>query len=98
MAAETFLKAYLNIGRFSWHGVSLSSWIYRIATNELNQYSRKQKYQPQSLQQLLEEPGMAKLLHAQAGNEKEIIEKEMKDLSAYNQVRVNLLKLDNTRG
>nr|WP_262708178.1 hypothetical protein [Mucilaginibacter gilvus] len=41
---------------------------------------------------------MAKLLHAQAGNEKEIIEKEMKDLSAYNQVRVNLLKLDNTRG
>ena len=94
IAAETFLKAYLNIGKFSWRGVSLSSWIYRIATNELNQYYRKQKYQPQSLQQLLEEPGMEKLLHAQADNEKEIIEKEMEHLGMYNQVRINLLQLD----
>jgi RNA polymerase sigma-70 factor (ECF subfamily) len=94
IAAETFLKAYLNIGKFSWRGVSLSSWIYRIATNELNQYYRKQKYQPQSLQQLLEEPGMEKLLYAQADNEKEIIEKEMEHLGMYNQVRINLLQLD----
>jgi RNA polymerase sigma-70 factor (ECF subfamily) len=94
IAAETFLKAYLNVSNFKWRGVSLSSWIYRIATNELNQYYRKRKYQPQSLQQLLEEPGMEKLLHTRADNEKEIIDKEMKDLDTYNQVRVNLLKLD----
>jgi RNA polymerase sigma-70 factor (ECF subfamily) len=94
IAAETFLKAYLNISKFKWRGISVSSWIYRIATNELNQYYRKQRYQPQSLQQLLEDPGMEKLLHAQADNEKEIIEKEMKDLDTYSQVRVNLLRLD----
>lgn len=94
VAAETFLKAYLNIANFKWRGVSLGAWIYRIATNELNQYYRKQKYRPQSLQQLLDEPGMEKLLHAQADNEREIIEKEMSDLSTYNQVRINLLKLD----
>jgi len=94
IAAETFLNAYLNITKFKWRGVSLSSWIYRIATNELNQYYRRQKYQPQSLQQLLDEPDMEKLLHAQADNEREIIEKEMQDLSIYSQVRVNLLKLD----
>ncbi|OOQ60451.1 RNA polymerase sigma factor [Mucilaginibacter pedocola] len=94
IAAETFLKAYLNIGNFKWRGVSLSAWLYRIATNELNQYYRKQKYQPESLQQLLEEPGMEKLLRQRADDEREIIQKELLHLETYNKVRQNLLKLD----
>jgi RNA polymerase sigma-70 factor (ECF subfamily) len=94
IAAETFLKAYLNIGRFNWRGISISAWLYRIANNELNQYYRKQKYRPQSLQQLLENPQMEKLLHAQQDNERDIIEKELRDLNTYNQIRINLLKLD----
>jgi len=54
IAAETFLKAYLKINTFQWRGISLSAWLYRIATNELNQYYRSSRYKPQSLQQLLE--------------------------------------------
>jgi RNA polymerase sigma-70 factor (ECF subfamily) len=68
--------------------------LYRIATNELNQYYRKQKYQPQSLQQLLENPHMEKLLHQQQDNEREMIERELQQHEDYNQIRVNLLKLD----
>ena len=94
IAAETFLKAYLSIHRFSWRGISLSAWLYRIATNELNQYYRKQKYQPQSLQQLLENPYMEKLLHQQQDNEREMIERELQQHEDYNQIRLNLLKLD----
>src|ERR1700761_8242258 len=93
IAAETFLKALLKISSFQWRGVSLSAWIYRIATNELNQYYRSSKYKPQSLQQLLENPEMEKLLHQQ-DNEREIIERELRDFKDYNRIREQLLKLD----
>jgi len=94
IAAETFLKAYLNIQQFHWRGINLSAWLYRIATNELNQYYRKQKYKPQSLQQLLENPHMEKLLHEKADDEKELMENELKAFDDYNQIRSKLQKLD----
>jgi RNA polymerase sigma-70 factor, ECF subfamily len=43
ISANTFLKAFLHIKNFSYHGISLKVWLYRIATNELNQYFRWQK-------------------------------------------------------
>ncbi len=52
ITAETFLKAWLKIGSFQWKGVSISSWFFKIATNELNQYFRKKKYSPQILRDL----------------------------------------------
>ena len=94
IAAETFLKAFLKIGGFRWRGISLSAWLYRIATNELNMYYRSSKYQPQSLQQLLENPQMEKLLHQSADEEREILENELKAHNDYNLIRVKLLKLD----
>ncbi|WP_295669000.1 RNA polymerase sigma factor [uncultured Mucilaginibacter sp.] len=94
IAAETFLKAFLKIGSFRLRGISLSAWLYRIATNELNMYYRSSKYQPQSLQQLLENPQMEKLLHQDADEERELLENELKAHNDYNQIRINLLKLD----
>ena len=94
IAAETFLKAFLKISTFNCRGVSLSAWLYRIATNELNQYYRSSKYKPQSLQQLLENPQMEKLLHQAADNERETMEKELQAFNDYNRIRQNLLKLD----
>jgi RNA polymerase sigma-70 factor (ECF subfamily) len=41
ITANTFLKAIDNIGRFEWQGPSIASWLYRIATNEINQNFRK---------------------------------------------------------
>jgi RNA polymerase sigma-70 factor (ECF subfamily) len=43
IAAETFLKAFSNIKYFSYKGISVKVWLYRIATNELNQSFRKKK-------------------------------------------------------
>lgn len=94
IAAETFLKAFLKIGNFKWRGISLSAWLFRIATNELNQYYRNSKYKPQSLQQLLEDPQMEKLLRYQADDEKEIMENELKAFNDYDVIRKNMLKLD----
>lgn len=93
IAAETFLKAFLKINTFQYRGISLSAWLFRIATNELNQYYRSSKYKPQSLQQLLENPQMEKLLHQQ-DDEREVIEKELQAFNDYNLIRTNLLKLD----
>ncbi|HEY8927589.1 MAG TPA: RNA polymerase sigma factor [Mucilaginibacter sp.] len=93
IAAETFLKAFLKIDSFRWRGISLSAWLYRIATNELNQYYRSSKYKPQSLQQLMENPQMEKLLHQQ-DDEREIIQREMEAFNDYSRIRTNLLKLD----
>ena len=43
-----FLKALKNIGQFHWRGVPFSSWLYRIAANEIaNSYresKRRRKY------------------------------------------------------
>ena len=49
ITAETFLKAFQHIGAFRWRGISISSWFFRIATNELNQYFRKRTYSPELL-------------------------------------------------
>lgn len=43
IAADTFLKAYLKIHSFVWKDISVLTWLYRIATNEINQYYRKNK-------------------------------------------------------
>ncbi|WP_299579427.1 RNA polymerase sigma factor [Mucilaginibacter sp.] len=94
IAAETFLKAFLKINSFQWRGISLSAWLFRIATNELNQYYRSSRYKPQSLQQLLENPQMEKLLHEQDDDEREVMEKELRGFNDYNLIRSNLLKMD----
>lgn len=56
IAAETFLKAFVRIGTFHWRGISISSWFFRIAVNELNQYFRKKNYSPERLTEGLEAP------------------------------------------
>ncbi len=43
VVSETFLKAMKNLPRFKWQGVSFSSWLYRIAANEVVNFFRKKK-------------------------------------------------------
>ncbi len=45
IAADTFFKAFTHIRHFSYKGISIKIWLYRIATNEVNQFFRnKQKH------------------------------------------------------
>lgn len=41
--ADTFIKAFRNINHFSYRGISIKVWLYRIATNEVNQHFRHKK-------------------------------------------------------
>lgn len=57
IAAETFYKALTNIHAFRWRGISISHWLYKIATNELRMYFRKRKYPSHSLENMFEQIG-----------------------------------------
>src|ERR1051326_976545 len=41
LTQQVFMKAMLNIRRYEHRGFPFSSWLYRIARNELNQLFRK---------------------------------------------------------
>jgi RNA polymerase sigma-70 factor, ECF subfamily len=58
IASETFFKALDRLWQFRWQNLSISSWLYRIAINEMNQYFRKNKKTTYSIEQLLEESGI----------------------------------------
>lgn len=40
IAATTFFKAFTHINNFSYNGISIKVWLYRIAINEINQFFR----------------------------------------------------------
>lgn len=52
ITSETFFKALKKLWQFRWRNISFSSWLYKIATNEINQYFRKGKYKSASLDAL----------------------------------------------
>lgn len=70
LAGETFLKAFVKIDTFQWTGRPISAWLYKIATNEVNLYFRKEKYRPVSLHQLLEEGALRPFTDEEAEREK----------------------------
>jgi RNA polymerase sigma-70 factor, ECF subfamily len=90
--AETFLKAFNKISFFEWRNISLSSWIFRIATNEINQFYRKAKYRPAFLediqfsQQLPNEPGIE--------TERAALEKQAAENEEFLKVQRELARLD----
>jgi RNA polymerase sigma-70 factor (ECF subfamily) len=43
VTSEVFFKAFKNLRQFHWRGVPFSSWLYRIATNEIANYFTKSK-------------------------------------------------------
>ncbi len=94
IAAETFLKAFLKIHSFQWTGISIASWLYRIASNEVNQYYRKKKYSPQSLNELIETHYVDFANHQTWEEEKQALEKELKEHRDFLQIQQELKKLD----
>jgi RNA polymerase sigma-70 factor (ECF subfamily) len=83
IASETFLKAFLNIRSFKWKGVSISFWIYRIATNEIQQYFRNKKYSFESLESLIDSTVWDAVDPVSTVEEKTALEKEMQKHKDY---------------
>ena len=54
ITSETFFKALKKLWQFRWRNISFSAWLYRIASNEIANYFRKNKYKPVSLEKIPE--------------------------------------------
>ena len=52
ITSEVFFKAIKNIGKFQWREIPFSSWLFRIATHEISNYSRKKKHRLSSLEEI----------------------------------------------
>jgi len=87
IVAETFFKALDRLWQFRWRNVSIVSWLYRIAANEINQYFRRSKYTSRSLDALLEESGFD--FQSDADVLEEILEqeRELERSSTWEEVR-----------
>jgi len=44
ITSEAFFKALKSLRSFHWRNISFSSWLFRIATNEIANYYRKDKH------------------------------------------------------
>lgn len=54
ITSETFFKALKNIWKFRWQNISFSSWLYRIASNEIVNFFRKNKHKIIPLEEIPE--------------------------------------------
>lgn len=54
ITSEVFFKAMIKLHTFSWHNISFSSWLYKIANNEIKMYYRKKERKFFSLESLFE--------------------------------------------
>ena len=44
LAADVFLSAFRSLSRFRYQGLSIRSWLYRIATNRVNRWARRERH------------------------------------------------------
>jgi len=92
ITSECFLKAFLNVHKYRWKGLSISSWLYRIATNEINMYFRKNRYAPLYLSQLPEQ--RADLIDpVSTSAEKAEVERQLRESEDFVIVQKNLSNL-----
>ena len=52
LTSEVFFKTLKNLGQFHWRNVPFSSWLYRIAINQITDYFRKGKHEMFSLEEI----------------------------------------------
>jgi RNA polymerase sigma-70 factor (ECF subfamily) len=91
MAAESFLKAFLKIENFKWKDVSILSWLYRIATNEANQFFRQKRYHPLQLERMLD---FDLARQADSEEERQTLEVELQQHAEFLVIQQNLKILD----
>lgn len=57
ITSDVFFKVMKNLTKFEWRGIPFSSWIYKIASNEINSHFRKKRFWFLSLDTLFEDHG-----------------------------------------
>ena len=93
ITSETFLKALAKLWQFQWRNVSFSSWLYKIASNEINQYFRRAEYRKSVSLEELQEQGFE--LRSPHDPESELIEaqEKLQQHQDFLEVRAKIVQL-----
>jgi RNA polymerase sigma-70 factor (ECF subfamily) len=93
ITSETFLKALQKLWQFRWRNISFSPWLYKIATNEINQYFRKAQYKKSISLEELEEQGFE--LVSSHDPESELIkaQEELKQYQDFREIQEKITRL-----
>jgi RNA polymerase sigma-70 factor, ECF subfamily len=93
ITSETFFKALKRLWQFHWRNISFSAWLYKIASNEVNQYFRKAEYQKSISLEELQEQGLE--LPSPADPESELIEAQerLKEYQDFQEVQKKVARL-----
>jgi RNA polymerase sigma factor (sigma-70 family) len=93
ITSETFLKAFIGIAKYQWKGIPFSSWLFRIASNEMNMLDRKKKYSPDLLTDFKEKGLFDVVDKASLDEEKNEVEKQLQQSKDFVNVQQKLLLL-----
>ena len=93
ITSETFFNALRKLWQFQWRNISFSSWLYKIATNEINQYFRKAEYKKSISLEELQEQGFE--LISSHDPESELIEaqEELKQHQDFLEIQEKIVRL-----
>jgi RNA polymerase sigma-70 factor (ECF subfamily) len=93
ITSETFFKALRKLWQFRWRNISFSSWLYKIATNEINQYFRKAEYKKSLSLEELQEQGFEPI--SSHDPESELIEaqEKLKQHQDFLEIQKNIVRL-----
>src|SRR4030065_2452796 len=93
ITSETFLKALRKLWQFQWRSVSFSSWLYKIATNEVNQYYRKAEYRKSVSLEELQEQGFELLSPHDPENELIEAQEKLKQHLDFLEIQERIVRL-----
>jgi len=92
ITAETFFKALKGLPRFRFRNISISSWFYRIANNEIANYYRKNTYFV-SLQTFCEENGLEPITLHNPNEEFMEAREELEKYEEFSEIQGKIAKL-----
>jgi len=93
ITSETFFNALRKLWQFRWRNISFSPWLYKIATNEINQYFRKAEYKKSVSLEELQEQGFEPI--STHNPESELIEaqEKLKQHQDFLEIQVKIVRL-----
>jgi len=95
ITSETFFKALRKLWQFHWRNVSFSAWLFKIATNETNQYFRKAGHKKSLSLEELQEQGFEPV--SAHNPESELIEaqEELRQYQDFLEIQGRIVRLPN---
>ena len=93
ITSETFLKALRKLWQFRWRNISFSSWLYKIATNEINQYFRKAEYKKSVSLEELQEQGFEPISSHDPENELIEAQEKLKQHQDFLEIQEKIVRL-----